>query len=122
MNTSDKCEVCGRYGPVDVSLDGILSAYDPTPNKYYSDEPYEWWVAAGTEGDTYNVPGVGYVKLVSKDAEHPDDYGTEECHLVFEVDGNLYKKVGEVSSYNGFEWQPGLKDTYPQTREVIYYA
>ena len=119
---SDKCEVCGRYGPVTTSLDFVLSAYDPSPHKYYSDEPYEWWTSMGVEGETYDVPGVGEVKLISKDAERPDDYGTEECHLVFEIDGKLYKKVGEVSSYNGFQWEGGLKDTYPKVREVVYYA
>lgn len=122
MSTSDKCEVCGRYGAVDTSLDSILSAYDPSPTSWYSDEPYEWWISKAEEGETYHVTGVGAVKLLSKNAERPDDYGTEECHLVFEVDGTLYKKKGEVSSYDGFQWESGLKETYPKVREVIYYA
>lgn len=122
MSTSDKCEYCGRVGPVDATLDVVLSSYDPSPTNWYSDEPYEWWISLGQIGETYHVPGVGSVTLMSKNAERPDDYGTNDCELVFKIDGEFFKKVGEVSSYNGYQWESGLKETYPKTREVTYYA
>jgi hypothetical protein len=121
MNTPDKCDYCGRYGTVDAGLDEILSKVDQSEYKYYGDEPYEWWIGPAQVDVTYHVPGIGEVKLVSKDAERPDDYGTEECHLVFEIDGVFYKKEGEVSSYNGFQWEAGLKVVEAKTRPVVYY-
>jgi hypothetical protein len=121
MFTPDKCSYCGRYGPVDAGLDELLSKHDESTYRNYNDYPYEWWANIAQVDTTYFVDGVGEVKLVSKDAERPEDYGTQECHLVFEIDGVFYKKEGEVSSYDGYRWEGGLKVVEAKTRPVVYY-
>lgn len=114
-----KCHACGRGGYELDQLDALLAVY--FEDSYYSDYKYEWWAGCANVGDTYEVPAIGNVTLVERKNESPEGYNILPGHLIFEIEGTLYKKEGTCSSYNS-EWDGDFKETHVATREVTYYA
>lgn len=118
MSTS-KCSYCGRGGLGTSGIDALLGAV--VLDRYYGDYRYEWWEKSAQVGRSYDVDGLGEVKLIERNCENPDSYDTVAAHLIFEIDGQLYKKEGEASSYET-EWNGVFKETHVATKEVTYYA
>lgn len=117
--TTSKCHACGRGGYGLDQLDALLGAY--FEDAWYDDYKYEWWAASAKVGQTYEVAAIGNVTLVARKTESPEGYSSVSGHLIFEIDGTLYKKEGTCSSYNS-EWDGEFKETHVATREVTYYA
>lgn len=118
MSTS-KCSYCGRGGLGTSAIDTLLGAYHN--DDYYDDYRYEWWEKMAAVGHVYDVDGLGEVTLVERNHENPDSYDSVDAHLIFQVDGQLYKKSGTASSYTT-EWDGVFKETHVATKEVTYYA
>ena len=120
MSTSETCPTCGYSKPTQDQLDALIGSFY-NGDSYYNDYPYEWWGSRALVGSTYFVPGVGDVEVVHKEVEGAEGYETVGVQLVLRIDGQLYKKTGEHSSYNGYQWNGGLTVTQAKIREVTYY-
>lgn len=113
-----KCYACGRGGYDNEQLDSLLGAYHE--DSYYDDYHYEWWESQALVDHTYNIPAIGEVRLVERKV-YESDYDDNRSYMIFEIEGELYKKPGTSDSYST-RWNGALRETHVATRQVTYYA
>lgn len=76
-------------------------------------DEFTWQIEKGLE-----IPGIGLAKFV---ADHGGmDEGSDRW-VVFEVNGQLYKKSGFYSSYEGTDWDSDLQEVKAVERPVTFY-
>jgi hypothetical protein len=85
---------------------------------------YSWDQWGDLTGKTYDIPGLGKVKIVGYNGTKDISYAehSEVVWLVFDVGGTLYRKSGTHTSYVGTEWHDGMQIVKPVERTVIDYV
>ena len=87
-------------------------------------EPYwHMWQDRDRTGEAHEIPGLGTVTVVACNLAKDISYAehSEEVWMIFEVQGTLYKKSGQYTSYIGTEWVEGMRIVVPKTSTVTYY-
>lgn len=80
-------------------------------------------------GKTFNIPGLGDVKLVKKSTEcgSLDSYGDIpsgvefETFIIFEINGRYFRKEGTGDSYGRVTWNGTFKEVFPKAKTVTVY-
>lgn len=102
MINDHKCQFCGSQIPAD--------------HAYWIGEKmvkhgwtgWEGW-ADYRDGQQVSVPGLGVVTMVAKSIAYGEEQGEDSrpVFMIFEVNGQYYRKNGTADSYGEINWNAG---------------
>lgn len=114
---AETCSECGQVVSKASTLQELYSAIK---------KDWNWYAWGSEQVGTYRVvPNVGRVELVDKSDNINEDpeYSTLDIYMVFFInDLNVHVRLnGELSSYEGHNWESWFTKVNKQKREIWVY-